>query len=380
MRKKIISIALAAVVSVAAVFMPVSAATYHGVDIYNGTWIVDFSQLSRAKDFVYIKSSEGEHTADTRYETNVSGAKQFGMRWGPYHFLRMYSSASAVKQADYFWNRVKGSGYTIIPAVDCESHDGQQTAAGIRACIRAFVNEFQRVSGIKPVIYCSTSYANDILRGQFGDCQLWQADYRGYAGVVAGWSYSAWQYSSSGVVPGISNRADLDVTDGSIFTNSAPAAAADSQPKPSGSASGDVYAVKSMPYTYNATAKVSMQVTDSRGNAVSGRRVDTGDRICITGVDYARQLLEIVYPVKGGYMHGYVRNVPAQYRSRYYMAWHNGRTNEEVLTAGGAHLGTLYPHERATVLYKSGGKTAVLYGTGKGAETKSGLVRFTGVK
>ena len=117
---------------------------------------------------------------------------------------------------DFFWSQIKGKNYSIIPAVDCESHDGQQTAAGMRACLRSFIDEFYKVAGFKPVLYTYTSYADEFLKGQFSDCILWQADYRDYAGTVQGWTkYSMWQYSDKGNVSGIFNKADLDIADSS---------------------------------------------------------------------------------------------------------------------------------------------------------------------
>ena len=211
--------------------VPASSADYHGVDIYHGTsenGQIDWAQLKSTQDFVYIKADEGENWIDPMYQSNVSAAKSVGLAWGTYHFLRLYSVDSCRQQADNYWARIKGTGYSLIPAVDVESHDGQATASGMRDCIRAFVDEFKAVSGITPVLYTYTSYANDILRGQFTDCPLWLADYRGYAGDVAGWgSWRAWQYSESGQIAAITNdEVDLDYATAGIFVSSAPAGSA----------------------------------------------------------------------------------------------------------------------------------------------------------
>lgn len=201
---------------------PDGAATLHGVDIYHGTsenGQIDWQELTKSENFVYIKADEGEHTADPMFCANYLNAEARSMPWGPYHFLRLYSPESATLQADYFWSRIKGTGWTLTPAVDCESHDGQQTAAGMRDCIRAFVTEFKRVSGLTPTIYTSTSYANDYLRGAFADCPHWLADYRGFSGSVEGWkTWTAWQYSESGRIPAIVNgEVDLDAATVDIF-------------------------------------------------------------------------------------------------------------------------------------------------------------------
>ena len=212
-----ISSAAGVLLAAALLGAPVSAATqsngaavYDGVDIYHGdseNGQIDWDKLAAAQDFVYIKSSEGENWVDSMYRENIAQAKAHGMAWGTYHFLRLYSVESARTQARNYWARIQGTGYTLIPAVDVESHDGQQSAAAMREIVRAFIDEFKAVSGITPVLYTYTSYANDILKGQFADCPLWLADYRGYAGDVAGWgSWNAWQYSEHGSIDAIANH------------------------------------------------------------------------------------------------------------------------------------------------------------------------------
>lgn len=207
---------------------PAETAAYHGVDIYHGTSEnsqIDWAQLKVTQDFVYVKADEGENWIDPMYQANVDAATSVGLAWGTYHFLRLYSVDSCRQQADNYWARIKGTGYELIPAVDVESHDDQATAAGMRDCIRAFVDEFKAISGITPVLYTYTSYANDILRSEFSDCPLWLADYRGYAGDVVGWgAWHAWQYSDRGGIPAIANReVDLDKATAGIFLTSAPA-------------------------------------------------------------------------------------------------------------------------------------------------------------
>ena len=249
---------------------PAETAAYHGVDIYHGTsenGQIDWAQLKSTQDFVYIKADEGENWVDPMYQANVAAAKSVGLAWGTYHFLRLYSVDSCRQQADNYWARIKGTGYSLIPAVDVESHDGQATASGMRDCIRAFVDEFQRISGITPVLYTYTSYANDILRGQFTDCPLWLADYRGYAGDVVGWgAWHAWQYSDRGDVAAIANReVDLDKATSGIFMSSAPVTT-------TSTASQTAVKAAAQPSEYVRGQQIGLNklgITDNSGNALA---------------------------------------------------------------------------------------------------------------
>lgn len=201
----------------------VSAFSIQGVDVYHGSRHVDYSTLkgSGHGGFVYIKATEGEHTPDTFFPENVRGARSVNMPYGAYHYFHPYSVNSAVRQADFFWKKIRDSGYQLYPSVDVESYDGQNRSEDIRKMLRAFITEFQRLSGYKPVIYTYTDYAKNVLGNYFIDCKLWLADYRGYAGLVPGWghNYSIWQYSGDKArVRGVDNPCDLDVAvDKNIF-------------------------------------------------------------------------------------------------------------------------------------------------------------------
>lgn len=204
-----------------------SSPVYHGIDIYHGTSSngqIDWSRLAASIQFLYIKADEGENWVDPMFVSNAAAATSVSIPWGPYHFLRMYSPESAKRQAANYYSRIRGKPYSLVPAVDVESFDGQETAAGVRACVRAFVDEFKSLAGYAPLLYTSTYFANSILRGQFTDCKLWLADYRGYAGDVVGWgAWHAWQYSESGRLEAIDNdEVDLNRGTDGIFLSKAP--------------------------------------------------------------------------------------------------------------------------------------------------------------
>lgn len=363
---------------------PGGTASYAGIDVYHGNGSIDWATVAQSKSWAYIKASEGENYIDPMFAANRTGAAAAGMKWGPYHFLRLYSAESAKTQADHFWARIKNTGFSVTPAVDVETHDGQQSAVVMRAIVRAFVDEFKAVSGITPVLYTYTSYANDILKDQFTDCPLWLADYRGYAGTVSWPSYAAWQYSEKGSVVGTTGNTDLDTATSAIFIG-ADTPVTGSKPSTSSggsttSASGSgVYTLASRSSTANSTAGADFNVYDADGVLQSGRQVCKGDRLTILSVDYGRQLAEVEYPAGNGFVHAYIHNREDLLHNTGYNAWRNGSTNEPVYNKAGARIGTVYPHEYATVLsHDSDGRTHILYGTSKGTETKDGYVRYKG--
>ncbi|MFT9077559.1 glycoside hydrolase family 25 protein [Ethanoligenens sp.] len=385
--------AVTELLAVALLIMPVWAATpsngtasYHGVDIYHGdseNGQIDWDRLTQTQNFVYIKASEGALYVDPMYAANVAAAKACGMAWGTYHFLRLYSADNARRQADNYWARIKDTGYTLIPAVDVESYDGQTDAPAMRDIVRAFITEFESVSGVTPVLYTYTSYANNILRGQFSDCPLWLADYRGYAGNMAGWGkWDAWQYSEHGKIAAIANdEVDLDDATMDIYWNSSVAQTLRCATAVPSYDASDYYEVSSLPQVANSRAGMDFYIRDSAGNRIGNHQIDAGDPLIILGVDYDRQLAEVLYPnyAAGGWYHGYIANDEAHLHNAGYRQWKNGRMDEPTYTESGACIGSICPHERATILKRCpNGRTLILYNTSKGGETKNGYVLYPG--
>lgn len=361
-----------------------SAATYQGVDIAHYAYSVNFPQLKASGhgDFVYIKVLEGSGWVDPKWAEFTAGARSAGVPFGFYQYFHSGSAAYAVSQADSFYRLIKDTGYSIIPAVDVEETDGND-APVIQASLRVFITEFNRLSGTKPVIYSYTSFINEFIGSRFTDCKLWQADYRGSAPAVTGWGnkHTIWQYSGDKVhIKGIDNPADLDLAaDSSMFLSSTAAKAASTTPAAS-PWTKDVYKVGTLPCVINSRAAANFDVRDADGTVVSGHEVSSGDGMIVLGVNYERQLAEVLYPSYsiGSWIHGWISNLPAMMHNTGHNQWLNGSTAETVFNTGGQRIGTIFPHERATTLYTLGGRTAILYTTSKGSETKSGFVKYAG--
>lgn len=134
-------------------------------------------------------------------------------------------------------------------------------------------------------------------------------------------------------------------------------------------------------FTYENNAQVvgdELYLRDENGNIIPGRSVSDGDNITVLDVGYTKQLALVQYPAGDVVRQGYVTNATnlIKYFNQY--SWHNGSTPEEVFDENGRHLGELNPYEVATPLYKKNGMTHVVYDTDKGANTKSGYVKYEG--
>ena len=134
--------------------------------------------------------------------------------------------------------------------------------------------------------------------------------------------------------------------------------------------------------TFPVNAQVKgdfLYLRDANGNQIAGRSVSDGDEITVLKVDHTKQLALVQYPAGTIYRQGYVTNATSiiKYKNEY--NWANGSTPETVYDVDKkTQIGSLDPREKATILYKVDGMTALVYDTSKGKMTKSGLVHYAG--
>ena len=169
------------------------------------------------KKFVIAKSTEGIGHKDDKYERNKTGARAQGLKFGAYHFAQPVNDP--IREADWF---VDNSGYErgmLIPTLDLE-RTGGRSVTGLTNWTKAWLGRVYERLGVRPMIYVAPSF----WRSNLNDTR-WFAD-NGYAILwVAHWgvsspsvpasnwggrSWTFWQYTSSGSVPGISGRVDLN--------------------------------------------------------------------------------------------------------------------------------------------------------------------------
>ena len=120
-------------------------------------------------------------------------------------------------------------------------------------------------------------------------------------------------------------------------------------------------------------------VRNAYGDIIPGR-VDVGDKIQVLDISYSKQLTLVKYPTSDGSRTEYIKNVPSNIKYFYEYQWQNGSTSETVYQDSGCtqSIGTIYPYEKATPLYRENGILHVAYDTSLGKHTKSGYVKYNG--
>lgn len=201
---------------------------YDGIDVSSHNGTIDWKQVKTSGiDFAIIRvggrgwGSEGNMYNDSRALENIKGAQAAGLKVGVYVFSQAITEFEGMEEGLYLVNFLKRNGIRVdLPLVmDVEFASDSPTGgrvkqanlskeAATKVC-QAFCNTVS-ANGYTPMIYANM----DILYNHLNASELsskypiWLANYTtktSYRGA-----YSFWQYSSSGTVPGIEGRVDMN--------------------------------------------------------------------------------------------------------------------------------------------------------------------------
>ncbi|HSD23308.1 MAG TPA: glycoside hydrolase family 25 protein [Solirubrobacterales bacterium] len=207
-----------------------------GIDVSRFQGAIDWPTVAGSGiRFAFVQASRGSGAdctvkpgqcgPDPYFAANRVAAEASGIRVGAYH--RAFASgatatearADALAEANIFIAAVgslqRGE---LIPVLDAETPFTGMTSSSLRTWIRVFVKRVHRKLGRKPMIYTNasswsaTGNTTEFARARY---PLWVAEWGVSrptvpAGNWAGRGYWVWQYTSSGSVPGISGRVDMD--------------------------------------------------------------------------------------------------------------------------------------------------------------------------
>lgn len=226
-RRRLAAMLAAVLTAMALVFAQGVAFADSGMDVSKWQGCVGSGQAATAKasgvNFGFVKVTEGNGYTDSVADCTMQSLKANGIRRGVYHFARPDLGNSPEAEADWFVSQTRGYMHDgVIPVLDWEPSGSYKTWSwwALR-----WLQRVEAAWGVKPMIYTSASVIQmtdwtSVANGNYG---LWVAGYpRGYAGEtlrdpgavpysVSPWPFAAaWQYSSTGNVPGIGSRIDVN--------------------------------------------------------------------------------------------------------------------------------------------------------------------------
>ena len=199
-----------------------SSGRLEGIDVSHWQGTIDWTKVRAAgKRFAYIKASEHTSFVDDKYQTNRSRAKSAGLKVGAYHFARPnIGTTDAYAEADHFIETADWTSGELRPVLDLEDTGGLSSSA-LQTWVKAFLQRIYDRTGVRGVIYVSPAFwsskmGNSSWFAKNGYDVLWIAHWTTASSPSVpaenwgGKSWTFWQYTSDGSVPGISGRVDLD--------------------------------------------------------------------------------------------------------------------------------------------------------------------------
>ena len=181
-----------------------------GIDVSHWQGAIDWSAVAGdGVTFAFIKATEGGDYTDPRFAANWAGAQRAGVLRGAYHFFRPQTDAMA--QAAHFLRAVPFTRGDLPPVLDVEVTDGRSMEA-VAAGVRTWLQEVERATGRRPIVYTRASFWTAQMGTQFGGYPLWVAHYGvSQPNIPAGWGgWAFWQHSDAGRVAGITGGVDLN--------------------------------------------------------------------------------------------------------------------------------------------------------------------------
>lgn len=188
---------------------------YYGIDlsVHNGT--VDMAKVrASGKSFVFLREGYGDELSypgqkDSRFEQNYKNAKAAGLHVGAYHYMYATNVNAAKREAHGFLNNIEGKSFDCPIALDIEeSSQYKLTNSTVEAIVKAFIDVCEQ-AGYYVVLYSYESFLTTKFSADFRNrYDVWCANISRQPSI----SYGIWQYSFTGMIPGISGRVDLNRT------------------------------------------------------------------------------------------------------------------------------------------------------------------------
>ena len=186
-----------------------------GIDVSKYQGNVDWTKV-KAAGYKYAlvrigyANGDGSIVADPYFKKNVNGAAAAKLAVGVYLYSYIDSEEYARIAAANVLELLAGHTLTMPVVLDYE-HAAKYAAFG-KAKNTAICNAFMAViakAGYLPMFYSYTSFVNSYMDMAALDQYegLWIANYTGKIGVD---NAAVWQHSSSGSVPGVPGRCDLN--------------------------------------------------------------------------------------------------------------------------------------------------------------------------
>ena len=196
----------------------------HGTDVSKYQTTIDWHTAKKSGiSFAFVKATEGGDRVDDYFAEHWSRTRTAGVPRGAYHFY--YFCRPAHEQAAWYIRNVPREKGSLPPILDMEWNPDSPScklrppAETVRSEMKIFLDIVERYYGKKPIIYTSIDFFEDNDLSSFRGYPYWLRSVAGHPTERYGeHPFAFWQYTGTGVVPGIRGNADINVFNGTTTT------------------------------------------------------------------------------------------------------------------------------------------------------------------
>lgn len=189
----------------------------HGIDVSSYQQKINWVKVDSMDDygvrvsFAFIKATEGVTLVDSYFQRNWRESKKAGVIRGAYHYFK--PKKSGLWQAKFFLQTVKLEAGDLPPVIDVEETGGLDKLR-LQLNLQEYINEIERQTQVKPIIYTGYKFFLDNLKGKFDDYPIWVAHYYQPKLKLKETDWFFWQHADNATVDGIKGKVDLNVFNG----------------------------------------------------------------------------------------------------------------------------------------------------------------------
>lgn len=196
-------------------------APVQGIDLSRFQPEVDWRQVRRSGvRFAFVKATEGGDLRDPLFSTHWSGAGAGRVARGAYHFY--YFCTAPEVQARWFIRNVPKRRGDLPPVLDAEWNPLSPTCRrrpsgrDVRGVLSIWLRLVSEHFGQRPVIYTTPGFYRDTELWRLRGYEFWlRSTARSLAEAYPGQGWAFWQFTATGIVPGIRGNVDRNIFNGS---------------------------------------------------------------------------------------------------------------------------------------------------------------------
>ena len=193
----------------------------HGIDAARYQGRINWPEANAAGvNFAWLKATEGGDWVDPGFQLNAQAARAAGVPVGGYHFY--YFCRSPEEQANWYIRNVPRIAGDLPPVLDIEWNHQSRTCkrtpspATVQAEMRRFLEIVTQHYGARPVIYTTPDFYEENALGSLDGYEFWLRSVAAHPTErYPGEQWSFWQYTGTGVVPGVGGTVDINTFAGS---------------------------------------------------------------------------------------------------------------------------------------------------------------------